>query len=290
VFKINRDGTGYTVLHSFTGTIINGWPGPDPDLIEGSDGKLYGTTEGGGTNGAGTVFQLNKDGSGYTLLQTSTSGGSGLVFGSDGALYGATSRDGSNYVGTVFRLNTDGEDYSTLYIFGANTGDGWFPTGLMEGAGGALYGTTSGGGAYTNQYGAGMGTVFKLNKDGSGYSVLYSFGNTANDGQTPLAGLTQGSDGALYGTTANGGEMNFGTVFKIWPPETPDLIGVTSVDNNVQVSFAGISGAHYQVLRSTDLASWSVQTNITMPSTGVYTNFDNSPPNSRAYYRAVWKQ
>ena len=65
------------------------------------------------------------------------------------------------------------------------------------------------------------GTVFKLNKDGSGYAVLHSFFGSETDGFKPMAGLLAGSDGALYGTTDGGGDVpvvaSDGTVFKINP-------------------------------------------------------------------------
>src|SRR5436853_6918970 len=64
---------------------------------------------------------------------------------------------------------------------------------LIEGSDGALYSTTSAGG------GSGKGTVFRVNKDGSVFRVLKSFGSTANDGQRPFAALIEGSDHLLYG-------------------------------------------------------------------------------------------
>ena len=112
--------------------------------------------------------------------------------GNEGALYGTTGGGGAytnQYgfgFGTVFKLNKDGSGYSVLYSFGGLNGDGSGPGGLIEGSDGALYGTTSGGGAYTNQYGDGLGTVFKLDKDGSGYSILRSFGGEVGDGQNPV--------------------------------------------------------------------------------------------------------
>src|SRR6266404_3782796 len=80
--------------------------------------------------------------------------------------------------------------------------------GLIEGTDGALYGTTSPG-ANT------MGTIFKLNKDGSGYSVLHNFSWTGGDGWDPRGTLVEGNDGALYGTSSYGGNNAEGTVFKL---------------------------------------------------------------------------
>ncbi len=202
--------------------------------------------------------------------------------GSDGALYGTTYYGGSNNVGTVFKLNKDASSYRVLLHFGA-AGDGLNPyAGVVEGSDGALYGTTQYGGSDT------VGTLFQLIKDGSGYRILHSFSNSGGDGQRPQGGLTKSSAGAFYGTTSGGGDFDLGTVFRLLPPETPDMIGVNVADGAAQVSFAGESGYQYQVLRSTDLSNWSLLTTITMPLAGVYTNADNSPPIPGAYYRAAW--
>jgi uncharacterized repeat protein (TIGR03803 family) len=84
------------------------------------------------------------------------------------------------------------------------------------GSDGALYGITSEGGAFTNQWlGLGAGTVFRLQTDGSEFSILHSFGNTGDDMQNPEGGLFEGSDDALYGTTSAGPGYSGGTVFKI---------------------------------------------------------------------------
>jgi len=229
VFKLNRDGGSYAVVRRFTGTGGDG-SGPRARLVEGSDGSLYGTTAGGGILAViGTVFKLNKDGSAYRVLHSfSGFGGDGyepqaLVKGSDGALYGTTSGGGSDYGGTVFKLNQDGSGYRLLRSFTGTGGDGSGPeAGLMEGSDGALYGTTYSGGVINANNPGGLGTVFKLNRDGSGYTVLRRFSGTSGDGSHPQASLVEGSDGALYGTTYRGGVTNaifnpdgFGTVFKM---------------------------------------------------------------------------
>src|SRR5947208_12807473 len=69
---------------------------------------------------------------------------------------------------------------------------------LVIGTDAALYGTTVSDGVY------GFGSVFRVNKDGSGYAILHSFSN--REGIQPAAGLLEASDGALYGTTSAGGE------------------------------------------------------------------------------------
>jgi len=171
------------------------------ELIEASDGKLYGTTHGGGTNNAGTVFKLSRDGSGYTVLHTFSRTGSdgtnpgtgwdssaGLVEGSDGMLYGTTlSGGGPNDAGTVFKLNKDGGGYTVLHRFTGPEGDGLEPSALMVGSDGALYGTTKAWGGIN-----GAGAVFKLLSDGTGFQVLHRFAFVEGTGYAPLV---EGSDG-----------------------------------------------------------------------------------------------
>ena len=207
VFKLNTDGSDYTVLHSFTGVP----DGAFPDFaLTVSGSVLYGTTENGGSAGAGTVFTMNTDGTGYAVLVNFTNSPDGayadaVLTLSGGVLYGTTYRGGSNYDGTIFQVNTDGTGYSVLKHFGGS--DGAQPTGPLILSGGVLYGTTSQGGSNS------AGTVFQINTDGTGFSVLNNFTNSP-DGATPLAGMML-SGSLLYGTTRNGGEGGVGSVFQI---------------------------------------------------------------------------
>jgi len=211
VFRLNKDGSSYITLASFRTSDNNGqYPNA---LLEGSDGPLYGTTGWGGAYATGTVFKINKDGSGYTVLHSfGNTNGDGknptsLIQANDGTLYGTTGSQRGD-TGTVFKIHIDGSGYTVLYSFGKTSGDGLNPTTLLEGGDNALYGTTVYGGAYTN------GTVFKINRDGSAYNLLHSFGNCDTDGQNPLAGLAMSKDGTYYGTTFTGGPYT-GTLFRI---------------------------------------------------------------------------
>src|SRR5438094_3420921 len=104
-------------LYSF-----NGSDGAYPyaGLVQGSDGNFYGTTGGGGTNGAGTVFKITSGGSFTTLYSFSGSDGATpygtLVQGSDGNFYGTTVSGGASNAGTVFQI-TSGGSLTTLYNF-----------------------------------------------------------------------------------------------------------------------------------------------------------------------------
>jgi len=88
--------------------------------------------------------------------------------------------------------------------------DGVSPwSGLIQGRDGNFYGTDGGTGVVHC-------TVFKITSDGT-LTPLWQFGNlsTNADGDSPLAGLVQGSDGDFYGTASRGGTNRAGTVFKI---------------------------------------------------------------------------
>jgi uncharacterized repeat protein (TIGR03803 family) len=211
IFKLSSDGTGFTELvhlgSAAIGTYAYG------ALIQGSDGALYGTSTFGGGNGYGTVFKLNLDGSGVTVLHdfdygTGVNAYGGLVQGTDGALYGTTWEGGSYYAGTVFKLNTDGTGFTVLKHLDYDTTGAYPSAGLIQGTDGALYGTTSEGGSY---YG---GTAFKLNTDGTGFTVIRHL-DYYTTGAYPFAGLMQGTDGALYGANTSGGSLEYGTLFKM---------------------------------------------------------------------------
>jgi len=137
---------------------------------------------------------------------------------SGNTLYGTTAGGGSGESGTVFKLNTDGTSFTTLYSFGptdmrnANS-DGAFPAGDLVLAGNTLYATTSSGGLCT-ACGAGGGTVFKVNTDGTGFTVLHIFAGGNSDGAGPWGGLTL-LGATLIGTTTFEGNSGWGTVFAL---------------------------------------------------------------------------
>jgi len=243
VFKTTTNGALIT-LYDF-GTVTNASGAsldgttPSGNLVQDTDGYFYGTCGGGGTNGDGTVFKISANGKLTTLydygMATDASGASldgvnpsGLIQGADGNFYGVTQGGlffgggGINFLyGTVFKISTNGV-LTTLYTF-AGGNNGATPKGLMQGADGNLYGTTSGFTVYDNLTGAVFypgAIVFKITTNGV-LTTLYNFGTITNaagvqlDGASPQAELVRRSDGLLYGTTAYGGTNNDGTVFKI---------------------------------------------------------------------------
>jgi uncharacterized repeat protein (TIGR03803 family) len=206
----------FKTLHSFDNA-----DGAGPlTLVQGTNGNLYGITVGGDNANAGTVFKITLGGTLTTVHDFCPQGGcpdgdypTGLIQAPNGNLYGTTLHGGANDAGagTVFEITSNGT-LTTLYSFFAQGfQDGALPWGgVVRGADGNFYGTTSGDGAN------GGGTVFRVTPSGT-LTTLYSFCSQSGctDGAEPLAGLVQAIDGNLYGTTFTDGPMGGGTVFRI---------------------------------------------------------------------------
>ncbi|HLV81166.1 MAG TPA: choice-of-anchor tandem repeat GloVer-containing protein, partial [Chthonomonadaceae bacterium] len=108
----------------------------------------------------------------------------GLIQATDGNYYGVTQYGGSGN-GTVFKW--DGTSLKTLHIF--TYSDGSQPLGTVaQGSDGALYGTTFYGGS------SGYGVIYKVNTDGSGFSVLHNF--SYSDGANSQGDCLAASDGS----------------------------------------------------------------------------------------------
>jgi uncharacterized repeat protein (TIGR03803 family) len=135
----------------------------------------------------------------------------GLIFDQMGNLYGTTGEGGDLNDGTVFELMPNGDgSWTKIVLHSFNGKDGQGPAGgLIFDQAGNLYGTTSSGGSGGQIcQGVGCGTVFQLtpNNDGSWTeSVLHSF--HGEDGYLPEGGLIFDSEGNLYGTTSEGGDL-----------------------------------------------------------------------------------
>jgi uncharacterized repeat protein (TIGR03803 family) len=290
VFNITTNGT-LTNLYSFTGT--NDGANPVAGLVQGSDGNFYGTTESGGTNGAGTVFRISANGA-FTSLYSFTGTNDGakpeaaLVQGSDGNFYGTTVNGGARTnqygqgVGTVFRIGTNGA-FASLYSF-SGTNDGANPeAALVQGSDGNFYGTTAYGGAHTNQYGQGVGTLFRISTNGA-FTSLYSFSGT-DDGANPEAALVEGSDGYFYGTTAYGGTNNLGAVFKLTiEPKLTTIVSGASIALSWPANYAG-----WYLQKTVDLgAAGFVRVTLQQPPIIVNGQFVVTLPitgNQTGYYR-----
>jgi uncharacterized repeat protein (TIGR03803 family) len=224
---------------------------PSSSLAPDGAGNYYGTTQLGGANMYGTVFELSPNGAGgyneavlysFCSLQNCTDGNgptSNLVFDGAGNLYGTACSGGANGQGIPSACGDGSNGYGVVFELspergacprGSNSGNGWCETvlysfmstpdgaspfaGLTWDPEGNLYGTTYGGGK-------GVGTVYELSPNGSGgwnESVIYSFcaQPSCADGAHP-DGQVQATNGDLYATTENGGAYAAGTVFGLSP-------------------------------------------------------------------------
>jgi uncharacterized repeat protein (TIGR03803 family) len=210
----------FTVLYSFTDSPDGAYP--EAGLIRDAAGNFYSTTVNGGVYGYGTVFKLDTSGREIVLYSfrggTDGAGPSGLIQDAHGNLYGTTAEGGGTGChrgwgcGTVFEFDPRGKE-TILYSFTGGT-DGAYPAGaLFRDMQGNLYGTTELGGNLSCYSSYGCGTVFKIAKTGK-ETVLYSF-TGEDDGSEPQGGVISDGEGNLYGTTADGGNPGWGTVFKL---------------------------------------------------------------------------
>src|SRR5262249_21973213 len=118
-------------IHGFSEATNGDKPGAN--LVFGADGALYGTAASGGTNFYGSVFKINRDGSGFQLLHLFVNNGNDgvldgfsggdrgkLILGADHLLYGATPRGGVVGVpglGTIYKMTGDGGTYQVIHQF-----------------------------------------------------------------------------------------------------------------------------------------------------------------------------
>jgi uncharacterized repeat protein (TIGR03803 family) len=227
IFRMSTDGTGYTVMRSFTGGPGDGdTPGYSSLVLSGS--TLYGVSFTGGSVGDGTVFKINTDSTGYSIVHTfdwlANAQGrlpvSVIVSGS--TLYGMTERGGLTDNGTIFKMGVDGSSYTQLRSFGGAPNDGSAPLAGLLLSGSELYGMTALGGT------ANHGTIFGLGIDGTGYDTMYSFQGAPGDGASPEGDLLQVGP-TLYGMTSIGGTSNDGTIFSFTPVPEPSSLALLAL-------------------------------------------------------------
>ncbi len=236
-----------TMLYAFKGENNVDGANPYGTLIFDAQGNLYGTTQAGGTNNSGTVFELSPPASAggswtETVLYIFPGDGSqgywpegNLVFDAQGNLYGTTSMGGAGTseicftgCGTLFQLlppATPGGAWTmgAIHSFGVTAGDGMQPANSVIHRNGAIYGVTLSGGSGSCQYGCGTIYEFVVSNNQFAEQILYSI-EPADNAWASFGGVTFDPKGNMYGTTRQGGNVcaasiygTCGTVFELSP-------------------------------------------------------------------------
>jgi uncharacterized repeat protein (TIGR03803 family) len=277
VFRVTTSGA-WTAMAQFTGTTGNArGANPAAGLVLHSDGSLYGTTEFGGSDDAGTVFRIATTGSfAFTSMHSfdDTDGArpaGALVMGADQALYGTTSAGGEGGAGTIFRIETMAPHPLTVLEFftgqsGAMPGEA--PrAGLILGPGGDWFGTTSAGGP------GDYGTLFALTSQQQCIS-LASLGNAK--GWLPTGGVTVDATGGFLLPLTEGGPNGGGTLIRrVGNTTTVEASFGDPLGTAVSGSLVRVGADFYGVTRSGGIHNRGTFFRYT-PGTGVTTLADLS--------------
>lgn len=225
VFFVTTSGA-QSVTYRFKGGADGALPAAGLLLL---NGKLFGTTNGGGnaaacSGGCGTVFALGADGKSEKILHRFTGGTDGAnpvagLVALNGTLYGTTQYGGKRAqfcatgCGTIFSITPEGTE-RVIYRFGGGT-DGAFPTARLTTVAGALDGATEFGGITTTLCAQGCGTLFRASPSGTKKTLhAFKYAVASPDGAYPAAGVVA-MGGKLYGTTLGGGGHGDGTVYAV---------------------------------------------------------------------------
>ena len=237
VFEVSPDGNGgwdEELLYSFcsVNSPVSCADGEGPyfsNVIFDSAGNLYGTTEMGGADGLGVVFELSPSEAGWTETVLHSFGTeaddceypvNGLAMDPAGNLYGKATYS------CVFELSPSGSGWTYQVIYGGGS-DGSNYGGLYVDAGGNIFGTTD-------------STVFELTPNGDGgwtSSVIHSFAGGPKDGSSAQSAPVSDEAGNLYGTTETGGSKGYGVVYKLTPVVTGKKNGTWT--EKILYSFGG---------------------------------------------------
>ena len=235
VFVVHPDGTEFDTLHAFTGATDGAWPNYELVLLT---NVLYGTTFAGGSNGEGTLFKLNADGSGFTNLHSFTALIHGYATNADGAepfgslvtsrgvLYGSTVLGGPFASGILFAFKSDGTGFTNLYNFtGGNDGAG---PGELIMSGNILYGAAHQGGP------TGNGTIFSLAIVPVTAPVIITqpLSRTNIAGNTASFSVVAKATGPLNYRWLKGGQL--------MPQQTNSLLSLTQVSDADAATYTAI--------------------------------------------------
>ena len=223
ILQITTAGT-VSILHTFVaGTDGNQ---PNPNIVEGSDGAFYGSTQGGGPTTFGTLFRVTTPTTVTPAVSFSVIGNLASLsnqpllttLGNDGNLYGCI----PGFPGSIFKMTNAGV-LTTFYTF-TDLDDGGNPSAFVQGSDGNFYGTS------THEGADGFGTFFKISSTGT-FQTLYAFPSTV--GGVGIQGMVEGTDGNYYATGTDGGTGFAGTILQLTTADAATTIfSFTEPGNN----------------------------------------------------------
>ncbi|UMB53728.1 thrombospondin type 3 repeat-containing protein [Lutibacter sp. A64] len=211
IYKFDPATNNYSRMYSFKGGVDGEIP--QGGIIQALNGKLYGLTRSGGAYNKGVLFEFNPA-NGVFMKKVDFNGGNGnwpeasLFAASNGKLYGMTYLGGLNNDGVFFEYDPINDVYLKIIDFddkvsGRNPLDN-----VMEASNGKLYGTTRYGGPN------GSGVIFEYDLSSKEFKALFSLGGIFAGGFDIYGGLTQASNGKLYGMTSWGGINTDGIIYE----------------------------------------------------------------------------
>ncbi|MBI3511539.1 MAG: T9SS type A sorting domain-containing protein [Bacteroidetes bacterium] len=206
ISKMSPTGVGFAHVYDFLyATGCN----PYGNMIQASDGYLYGTSENGGPSGSCVIFRYDLVNNIYADVHDFYFADGYIPWSGltelNGVLYGVTWDGGVYSNGVLYSYNLSNGVYTDLYDFNSTYGS--YPWSALTVANGKLYGMAMSGGA-NNQ-----GGLFCYDPATSNYSLLYSLNSSVGDGTTPYGSLLHAADGKFYGLTMTGGTNTVGTIF-----------------------------------------------------------------------------
>jgi uncharacterized repeat protein (TIGR03803 family) len=222
-------GSNQKILDFYVAT---GGINPTGNLVQGTNGKLYGTTSGGGSYNQGVLFEYDRVTGTYTKridFDGAAKGANpygGLHSGANGKLYGMTTNGGTigqNGGGVLFEYDVNTNTYTKLTDFGAQ-GMPQAPYGRpVLATNGKIYGLTNWGGVNFS------GTLFEYDISTHVLSKKVEF--VGPNGQYPYGSIMQASNGKLYGMASRGGTNNYGVFFE-FNPTTSTYTKILDFDGN----------------------------------------------------------
>jgi len=206
LFSFDPSNSNFVKLHDFDNTTGQY---PNGSVMQALNGKLYGMTSTGGTNGGGIIFSYDITNNVFSDVHdfdfaTGFTPFGNLIEASNGLLYGMAFGGGTTGYGTIFSFDPANNSYLVIHNFNGTDGSAPFAS-LIQGDSELLYGCTSQGGANND------GTIFSIDVAGTTFTKLHDFDDAT--GSKPWGSVMQASDGNLYGLTAFGGANNVGAIY-----------------------------------------------------------------------------